>query len=42
VSASTGFADQSHLHRHFRRGLDVTPREYAMRFYRTAQTVVPA
>jgi AraC-like DNA-binding protein len=32
VAATTGFADQSHLHRHFRRGLDLTPREYARRF----------
>ena len=41
VAAATGFADQSHLHRHFRRGLDLTPREYARRFYRRRQTVVP-
>ncbi len=41
VAAATGFADQSHLHRHFRRGLDLTPREYARRFYRMRQTVVP-
>jgi AraC-like DNA-binding protein len=34
VAAATGFADQSHLHRHFRRGLDLTPREYARRFRR--------
>jgi AraC-like DNA-binding protein len=34
VAAATGFADQSHLHRHFRRGLDVTPGEYAARFRR--------
>ena len=27
--------------RHFRRGLDLTPREYARRFYRRRQTVVP-
>jgi AraC-like DNA-binding protein len=32
VAAATGFTDQSHLHRHFRRGLDLTPREYARRF----------
>ena len=41
VAAATGFVDQSHLHRHFRRGLDLTPREYARRFYRRRQTVVP-
>jgi AraC-like DNA-binding protein len=34
VAAATGFADQSHLHRHFRRGLGVTPGEYARRFRR--------
>jgi transcriptional regulator GlxA family with amidase domain len=34
VAAATGFADQSHLHRHFRRALDLTPREYARRFRR--------
>ena len=32
--ATTGFSDQSHLHRHFRRGLDFTPGEYAARFRR--------
>jgi AraC-like DNA-binding protein len=31
VAASTGFVDQSHLHRHFRRGLGVTPRQYVAR-----------
>jgi AraC-like DNA-binding protein len=41
VAAATGFADQSHLHRHFRRTLDLTPREYARRFHRMRQTVVP-
>jgi AraC-like DNA-binding protein len=41
VAAATGFVDQSHLHRHFRRGLDLTPREYARRFYRRRQTLVP-
>jgi transcriptional regulator GlxA family with amidase domain len=34
VAAATGFVDQSHLHRHFRRGLDVTPAQYAARFRR--------
>ena len=28
VAAATGFADQSHLHRHFQRGLGLTPGEY--------------
>ncbi len=31
---ATGFADQSHLHRHFRRSLGLTPREYQRRFER--------
>jgi AraC-like DNA-binding protein len=34
VAAATGFSDQSHLHRHFRRSLDVTPGQYAARFRR--------
>jgi AraC-like DNA-binding protein len=34
VAAATGFSDQSHLHRHFRRGLDLTPADYAARFRR--------
>jgi hypothetical protein len=32
VAAATGFADQSHFHRHFRRGLGITPGEYRRRF----------
>jgi AraC-like DNA-binding protein len=32
VAAATGFADQSHLHRHLRRGLGITPGEYRRRF----------
>jgi transcriptional regulator GlxA family with amidase domain len=28
VAASTGFADQSHLHRHFQRSLGITPLTY--------------
>jgi transcriptional regulator GlxA family with amidase domain len=32
VAAATGFADQSHLHRHFQRGLGLTPGEYQRRF----------
>jgi AraC-like DNA-binding protein len=31
VASATGFADQSHLHRHFRRLMGVTPAEYAGR-----------
>jgi AraC-like DNA-binding protein len=32
AAALTGFADQSHLHRHFRRSLGMTPRQYQRRF----------
>ena len=32
TAAATGFADQSHLHRHFQRSLGPTPREYQKRF----------
>jgi AraC-like DNA-binding protein len=32
TATATGFADQSHLHRHFRRGLGLTPGEYQRRF----------
>ncbi|MEW9701719.1 helix-turn-helix domain-containing protein [Paenibacillus sp. SI8] len=28
VAAALGFSDQSHLHRHFKRILGVTPREF--------------
>lgn len=31
-AAATGFADQSHLHRHFQSSLGVTPAEYQRRF----------
>lgn len=31
TAAATGFADQSHLHRHFQRGLGITPGEYQRR-----------
>ena len=31
AAAATGFADQSHLHRHFRRSLGLTPGEYQRR-----------
>jgi AraC-like DNA-binding protein len=34
TAAATGFADQSHLHRHLRRGLGVTPLDYQRRFAR--------
>jgi len=34
VAASTGFADQSHLHRHFQRSLGFTPGEYRRRMAR--------
>jgi AraC-like DNA-binding protein len=32
AAASTGFASQSHLHRHFQRSLGMTPAEYRRRF----------
>jgi AraC-like DNA-binding protein len=32
AAATTGFASQSHLHRHFRRSLGMTPAEYQRRF----------
>ena len=32
VAAATGFADQSHLHRHFQRSLGLTPAKYQRRF----------
>jgi AraC-like DNA-binding protein len=32
TAAATGFADQSHLHRHFRHSLGLTPGEYQRRF----------
>ena len=31
TALATGFADQSHLHRHFRRSLGMTPRQYQAR-----------
>jgi AraC-like DNA-binding protein len=31
AAATAGFVDQSHMHRHFRRGLGVTPRQYVAR-----------
>jgi len=32
TATATGFADQSHLHRHFQRGLGMTPGQYQHRF----------
>ncbi len=32
IAAATGFADQSHLHRHFQRSLGLPPGEYRSRF----------
>jgi hypothetical protein len=32
TAAATGFADQSHLHRHFKRTLGLTPAKYQQRF----------
>jgi AraC-like DNA-binding protein len=32
TATATGFADQSHLHRHFRRSLGLTPGEYQRRY----------
>ena len=37
TAARTGFFDQSHMHRHFRRSLGTTPREYAHRFRKNVQ-----
>jgi AraC-like DNA-binding protein len=37
TAARTGFFDQSHLHRHFRRSLGTTPREYALRLRKNVQ-----
>lgn len=36
TAAATGFADQSHLHRHFRRSLGVTPGDYRRRLHGTS------
>ena len=32
AATATGFADQSHLHRHFQRSLGLTPAQYQLRF----------
>jgi AraC-like DNA-binding protein len=37
AAAATGFADQSHLHRHFARTLGMTPGEYQKRFVQSKQ-----
>jgi AraC-like DNA-binding protein len=37
VAAETGFADQSHLHRHFQRSLGLTPGEYQRRILNTSR-----
>jgi AraC-like DNA-binding protein len=36
TATAAGFADQSHLHRHFRRSLGITPGEYLRRFHPAA------
>jgi AraC-like DNA-binding protein len=38
TAAATGFADQSHLHRHFRRSLGLTPGAYRRRLYQPARS----
>jgi AraC-like DNA-binding protein len=37
VAAETGFADQSHLHRHFQRSLGLTPGQYQRRILNTSR-----
>jgi AraC-like DNA-binding protein len=37
VAAATGFADQSHLHRHFQRSLGLTPGQYRRRILDTGR-----
>ena len=39
TAAATGFADQSHLHRHFQRSLGLTPGEYRRRLPAPADTL---
>ena len=39
AAAATGFADQSHLHRHFRRSLGLTPGEYRRRLHHPARSL---
>jgi AraC-like DNA-binding protein len=38
TATATGFADQSHLHRHFQRTLGLTPGEYQQRFAETSRS----
>lgn len=40
AAAMAGFFDQSHLHRHFRRRMGITPREYAAAFGRRPRDFV--
>lgn len=42
TASATGFADQSHLHRHFQRGLGLTPGEYQRRFIAGASPPSPS
>lgn len=41
AAIATGFADQSHLHRHFQRSLGVTPAQYQQRFADAVPPVPP-
>jgi len=41
TATATGFADQSHLHRHFQRGLGPTPSEYQRRFGTRSEHFAP-
>lgn len=41
AAAASGFADQSHLHRHFRRSLGMTPRNYQTRILTRSQLARP-
>jgi AraC-like DNA-binding protein len=41
VAQATGFFDQSHLHRHFRATLGMTPADYARRTAQTYKTFAP-
>jgi AraC-like DNA-binding protein len=34
AACASSFADQRHLHRHFKRGLGITPGQYRRRFER--------
>src|SRR4029078_12392845 len=39
---ATGFADQSHMHRHFERSLGLTPARYTRRFRDLSRCTSPA